>query len=444
MTSARTTLILGVATLLALPALADPPVSFTLQGRMLTAAGIVAPDGVYATQLKFYPGPGDEAPVASVEDLAVTVKDGVFHVTVAPGLQVSTFLDGEARWLGVSVNGEAEMPRVSLQDTPYAVRARVAATLACAGCVEQQHLAPSVLQTILNNVPDLSPYATTAQLADYAKLTDLTPLAKATDLATVAFSGSFTDLLDPPALEKGDPGPPGEKGDTGDTGAQGPAGEKGDPGTQGVKGDQGDLGPVGPAGEKGATGEQGPQGPPGTPGPNDTYTHWGFATCASGDDVLYTGWAYSGWYSHIGGSGTPLCMKENDLGPSYNQSNHGSYLVALGTYYSGNDASHQLKGVTARRAIPCAVCATQRTCYDAVGTTACAGGWTAAYSGWLAGGFYNYNGDLDSFCYEVNNAAPQTQHANLNQVFAASTGAPSYMVGGVGGYRHVKCALCCK
>lgn len=211
----------------------------------------------------------------------------------------------------------------------------------------------------------------------------------------------------------------------------------------GAAGAEGAMGPTGAAGPMGATGPTGPTGPAAPVGPNHTYTRWGSASCGS-DELLYWGWAYGGWYAHPGGTTQPQCLKENDPGAAYNGGNHGSYLVALGTYFSGNDAAHQLAGVTARRGIPCAVCATPRACYEAKGTSSCAPGWTAAATGELAGGYYNHETRLDAFCYELNNSAPQTQNANLNQVFAASTGDPAYMIGGVMGHRHVKCALCCK
>jgi hypothetical protein len=177
---------------------------------------------------------------------------------------------------------------------------------------------------------------------------------------------------------------------------------------------------------------------------NDVYTHWGFDTCASGDTVLYAGYAYAGWYDHIGGTPNPVCFKAGDPGPAYNASNHGSYLVALGMYYTGNDTSHQAAGVTNRRSIPCAICATKKVCTQMVGTQTCPTNWTAAYAGELVGAHYNWEHDFESFCYELNNTAATTPQANLNQIFAASTGDGSYMMTGIDSYRHVKCAICCR
>lgn len=180
------------------------------------------------------------------------------------------------------------------------------------------------------------------------------------------------------------------------------------------------------------------------PRPRATYTHWGHATCAAGDDVLYTGLAFGTYYAHTGGATKPVCYAANDAGAAYNGANHGSYLVPLGLYHSGSDSAFQVQGLTGRRTIPCAVCATPRVCYEVVGSRSCAAGWTAAYQGELAGGYYAHSGNVDGFCYELNNAAALLPAADQAAVFAASTGAPANMVTGFTGYTHTKCALCCR
>lgn len=49
--------------------------------------------------------------------------------TKSAGLPLSLFSSGEAHWLGVSVNGEVELPRVLLLSVPYALKAADAQTL---------------------------------------------------------------------------------------------------------------------------------------------------------------------------------------------------------------------------------------------------------------------------------------------------------------------------
>ena len=60
-------------------------------------------------------------------------KAGHYSVTLgsttSAGLPVAVFASGEARWLGVQVQGEEEQPRVMLLAVPYALKARDAETI---------------------------------------------------------------------------------------------------------------------------------------------------------------------------------------------------------------------------------------------------------------------------------------------------------------------------
>jgi hypothetical protein len=64
--------------------------------------------------------------VAADDNGHYTVSLGV---TKADGLPVELFTSGEARWLGVQVQGRAEQPRVLLLSVPYALKAADAETL---------------------------------------------------------------------------------------------------------------------------------------------------------------------------------------------------------------------------------------------------------------------------------------------------------------------------
>jgi hypothetical protein len=46
------------------------------------------------------------------------------------GLPLALFTSGEARWLGVAVDGGAELPRIALLSVPYALKAADAETVA--------------------------------------------------------------------------------------------------------------------------------------------------------------------------------------------------------------------------------------------------------------------------------------------------------------------------
>ena len=49
--------------------------------------------------------------------------------TISQGLPTEVFMSGEARWLGVQVQGQAEQPRVLLMSVPYALKALDAETI---------------------------------------------------------------------------------------------------------------------------------------------------------------------------------------------------------------------------------------------------------------------------------------------------------------------------
>ncbi|OAI38871.1 hypothetical protein AYO39_03375, partial [Actinobacteria bacterium SCGC AG-212-D09] len=92
--------------------------------------------------------------------------------------------------------------------------------------------------------------------------------------ATVALSGTGSQLAtgaQGPTGATGPPGPTGATGapgPTGATGAPGPTGATGSPGPTGATGSPGSSGPAGPQGATGAPGTTGAPGPAGPPGPS--------------------------------------------------------------------------------------------------------------------------------------------------------------------------------
>jgi hypothetical protein len=138
------------AVFLALPVIASAaPASVAVQGRLLAqGAGPVA-DGNYALAFKLYETKAGGDPLWSEFHLAVAVQGGVFALdlgSVDPKnpLDDGQFLGGKGKWLGVTVGGEPELPRVALHRLPYAMHALGAASahaLECSGCVQAGHLA---------------------------------------------------------------------------------------------------------------------------------------------------------------------------------------------------------------------------------------------------------------------------------------------------------------
>jgi hypothetical protein len=147
------------------PVNAAVPLEAPLQGTLRDNAGMPVIDGAFAVTFSLYAGAEDADAVWTeswasatgdcVADPAgcVMVTGGRFHVR----LGAHTPLDGGlfaahgALWLGVSVEGEPELPRRPLGSTPYARHAGAAEALACSGCVDIEHLAPGVVEALASS-----------------------------------------------------------------------------------------------------------------------------------------------------------------------------------------------------------------------------------------------------------------------------------------------------
>lgn len=165
--------------------------SFTYQGHVKD--GGVNMNAIATIGLGLWDAPSGGAPVGSAQNFeSVSVVNGVF--TVQPDFGPGAF-NGERRWMQVSVNGVAVLPRQELSATPYAL-------FALSGNSGPQGAAG-------------------------------------------------------PAGPQGATGPQGPAGPFGPAGPQGPSGPQGPTGAQGTTGPQGPQGPqglTGPAGAQGATG----------------------------------------------------------------------------------------------------------------------------------------------------------------------------------------------
>ena len=108
---------------------ADPPVP-----RLVKVAGTL-PGVTGAATLRFalYADQAGETPLWA-ETQRVAVDDGgrfaaYLGASQAEGLPVELFATGEARWLAVQADGQAEQPRVLLVSVPYALKAADADTV---------------------------------------------------------------------------------------------------------------------------------------------------------------------------------------------------------------------------------------------------------------------------------------------------------------------------
>ena len=191
-----------------------------LQGRLLSKGGPV-PDGDYGVAVRFYKAKGDglaDAVFAYVSP-GVKVTSGVFALTLGEALKldVKAFTSGDAAFVGIQVGSDPEFPRLPLHQVPYALRAKVATTVACTGCIGAEQVDPKLLDGYAKTA-DLAPFAKSAELhkvaksgkyadltggpdlSPFAKTADLAPFAKNADLHKVAKSGKYADLTGGPDL----------------------------------------------------------------------------------------------------------------------------------------------------------------------------------------------------------------------------------------------------
>src|SRR5450432_3588029 len=89
--------------------------------------------GIAGVTFTIYKGQSDGAPLWMETQNVQADSKGNYSIqlgaTKSDGLPVELFASGEARWLGVRVNGGEEQARVMLLSVPYALKAGDAATI---------------------------------------------------------------------------------------------------------------------------------------------------------------------------------------------------------------------------------------------------------------------------------------------------------------------------
>jgi len=178
-------------------ALAAVPPLANVDGRLLSAAGGPAADGVYAVAFAVLDGPKG-AVLWSEPAVAITVQGGHFSHALGTIKPLSAGLAGGGeRWLSVQVGSDPALAAVPLRSVWAAFRAEIAESLACTACIGEGHIDPKALAPFAKTT-DLAAFAKSGDLSAYAKATDLTEYVKVNALAKVAGSGSYKDLSDVP------------------------------------------------------------------------------------------------------------------------------------------------------------------------------------------------------------------------------------------------------
>lgn len=123
-TSVRQSVLIFLATLGCAVSFAQIPKQMSYQGLIIDGSGNPISDGNHTLEINLYATPTITTPLHSETFLAVT-KAGIFNVILGAATPFpATLLFDKQYWLGVSVDGGAEMtPRTALTAAPYAIRA---------------------------------------------------------------------------------------------------------------------------------------------------------------------------------------------------------------------------------------------------------------------------------------------------------------------------------
>ncbi|MFZ4579170.1 MAG: proprotein convertase P-domain-containing protein [Myxococcota bacterium] len=185
---------LAVAVLVALPGLAFAavPSVMTVHGGLFAVGGGPVADGSYKVTFSVFTGAVGGNPVYTEGPVDIAVKNGVYSYAIGSKtpLTADALANMATPFLSMKVESDPEFSRQAIASVPFSMRASLAESLDCSGCIKTSHLADDVL----------SPYAKSADLAAYAKSADLTVFAKAADLAKSATSGAYADLTGVPDL----------------------------------------------------------------------------------------------------------------------------------------------------------------------------------------------------------------------------------------------------
>ncbi len=129
----RVALVAAATCLFAAVAVAAPPIA--MQGLLRSAAGGPVADGKYTLVVQLYDAVDAADSVFKEIHVGLLVSQGLFHAALGgadpkvPPPQL-LYSDHPDLWVGVSVDGDPELPRVRLGTVPYARHADVATALA--------------------------------------------------------------------------------------------------------------------------------------------------------------------------------------------------------------------------------------------------------------------------------------------------------------------------
>ncbi len=118
-------------------ALAAPPSTIAVQGRLAGANGGPVADGDYAITFALFPAQAGGQAFWTETVAKLPVKGGVFHHALGSkkALSATTLAAPGSAWLSLRVGNEPELARNRLHAAPYARHAALAEGVQCTGCV---------------------------------------------------------------------------------------------------------------------------------------------------------------------------------------------------------------------------------------------------------------------------------------------------------------------
>ena len=156
------------------------PAKVAIEGRLLTADGGPIADGAYTVTFRLYEAAAGGAPIFTEIAAKLALKGGTFRHALGSASALSPTILGAGAWLALQVGNDPELPRNQLHATPFALRAALAESLACTGCVAMAALKA-------DGDLDLGGNALKAKLISAAQLV-------ATTVSAQSFSGDGSKL----------------------------------------------------------------------------------------------------------------------------------------------------------------------------------------------------------------------------------------------------------
>jgi subtilisin-like proprotein convertase family protein len=188
-----------LGTLLGGMAHAAVPNASVLEATLNSTGGGPAADGNYAITFVIYKDATDPVALWSEGPVQIAVKNGQFSYVLGSTTPLKPSLLSAGAFLTFKVGTDPELPRKAVNASLFSLRAAVAESIDCSGCIPATALEAQALNAFAKK-SDLAGVALSGNYSDLSGLPTLTAYAKAVDLAKSATTGSFTDLKDLPTL----------------------------------------------------------------------------------------------------------------------------------------------------------------------------------------------------------------------------------------------------